>query len=78
VICLTIKMVNVMQLRDKESILYLRVIFRAFISSSDTTKKASAQEQNLIPSTDTGWAEKGLRAALRRRTWGCWLARNTT
>jgi len=23
-----------------------------------------------IPSTNTGWAENGLRAALRRRTWG--------
>ena len=29
-----------------------------------------------IPSTNTGWVENGLRAALRRRTWGCWLTRN--
>jgi len=25
-----------------------------------------------------GWAENGLRAALRRRTWACWLTRNST
>jgi len=30
-----------------------------------------------IPSTDTGWAENGLRAALRRRTWRCWLMRSS-
>ena len=28
-----------------------------------------------IPSTDTGWGMKGLRAALLRKTWGCWLMR---
>ena len=26
-----------------------------------------------IPSTNIGWVMSGLRAALRRRTWGCWL-----
>ena len=31
-----------------------------------------------IPSTNTGWAENGLREALRRRTWGCWLMRSST
>ncbi|GAB0183693.1 triadin [Grus japonensis] len=31
-----------------------------------------------IPSTTAGWAENGLRAALRRRTWGCWLMRSST
>ncbi|PKU29189.1 rna-directed dna polymerase from mobile element jockey-like [Limosa lapponica baueri] len=25
-----------------------------------------------IPSTNTGWVETGLRAAMRRKTWGCW------
>lgn len=25
-----------------------------------------------IPSTNTGWVENVLRAALMRRTWGCW------
>ena len=28
-----------------------------------------------IPSTNTGWAKYGLRAALTRRTWECWLMR---
>ena len=31
-----------------------------------------------IPNTSTGWAESGLRAALRRRTWGWWLMRSST
>ena len=31
-----------------------------------------------IPSTNTGWGMKGWRAALRRRTWGCWLMRSST
>ena len=30
-----------------------------------------------IPSTNTGWAENGLRAVLRRRTLGCWLIRSS-
>jgi len=30
-----------------------------------------------IPNTNTGWAENGLRAALRR-TSGCWLTRSST
>ena len=31
-----------------------------------------------IPSTDGGWAENGLRAALRRRIWGCrWMEDST-
>jgi len=30
-----------------------------------------------IPSTHTVWAENGLRAVLRRRTWGCWLRSST-
>ena len=30
-----------------------------------------------IPSTNTGWTESELRAALRRRTWGCWLMRSS-
>ena len=30
-----------------------------------------------IPSPNRGWIENGLRAALRRRTWGCWLARSS-
>ncbi|GAB0208082.1 mitochondrial enolase superfamily member 1 [Grus japonensis] len=31
-----------------------------------------------IPSTTTGWARNGLKAALRRRTWGFWLMRSST
>ena len=31
-----------------------------------------------IPSTNTDWAENGLRAALRRRTWVCSLMRSST
>jgi len=31
-----------------------------------------------IPSTNTGWGENGLRAAQRRRTWGCWVTRSST
>jgi len=30
-----------------------------------------------IPSTNTGWMENGLRAALRRMTWGYWLMRSS-
>uniref|UniRef100_A0A8B9MBB1 Obscurin, cytoskeletal calmodulin and titin-interacting RhoGEF n=1 Tax=Accipiter nisus TaxID=211598 RepID=A0A8B9MBB1_9AVES len=30
-----------------------------------------------LPSTNTAWAMSRLRAALRRRTWGCWLMRNS-
>jgi len=30
-----------------------------------------------IPSTNTGWVKNRLRAAVRR-TWGCWLMRNST
>jgi len=30
------------------------------------------------PTINTGWAENGLRAALRRRTWECWLMRSST
>ena len=29
-----------------------------------------------IPNSNTGCVEKGLRVALRRRTWGCWWMRN--
>ena len=29
-------------------------------------------------SQKTGWVENGLRAALRRRTWGCWWTRSST
>lgn len=31
-----------------------------------------------IQVTNTDWAENGLRAGLRRRTWGCWLMRSST
>ena len=31
-----------------------------------------------IPSTNSGWAENQLRAALRRRTWGSWLTESST
>jgi len=31
-----------------------------------------------ISNTSTGWAESGLRAALRRRTWGYWWMRSST
>jgi len=31
-----------------------------------------------IPSTDTWWLENGLRAALRRRTWGCQFMKDST
>ncbi|PKU36182.1 rna-directed dna polymerase from mobile element jockey-like [Limosa lapponica baueri] len=31
-----------------------------------------------IPGTNTGWVENGLKAALRRRTWGCWWMRSST
>ena len=41
-------MLNVMQQREMERFLYLRVIFKAFRSSTDTTKKVSAQQQNLM------------------------------
>lgn len=30
-----------------------------------------------IPSKNKGWAESGIRAALRRRTCGCWLTRSS-
>jgi len=30
-----------------------------------------------IPSTDIDWEQNGLRAALRSRTWGCWLMRSS-
>ena len=30
------------------------------------------------PSINTGWGMKGMRAALRRRTLGCWLTRSST
>jgi len=36
----------------------------------------SCSRVGVIPSTNTGWAENGLRAAMRRRTWGCWLTGN--
>jgi len=28
--------------------------------------------------SNTGWAENGLRGALRRRTGGCWFTRSST
>jgi len=31
-----------------------------------------------IPSTNTGREKNGLKAAWRRRTWGCWLTRRST
>ncbi|GAB0190565.1 cAMP-dependent protein kinase inhibitor alpha [Grus japonensis] len=31
-----------------------------------------------IASTTTGWVENGLKAALRRRTWGCWWMISST
>ena len=34
--------------------------------------KAKCKVQRAVPSTNTGWVENGLRADLRRRTWGCW------
>ena len=30
------------------------------------------------PNTNTGWEMSGLRAALWRRTWRCWLTRSST
>jgi len=30
------------------------------------------------PSTDTGWAENGFRAALRRQIWEYWLMKDST
>jgi len=40
-------------------------------SSSSTRQSARpCTWVRAIPSTNTGWAENGLRAALRRRTWG--------
>ena len=45
----------------------------AWTSWSSTRPSArSCMWVGAIPSTNTGWAEKGLRAALRRKTWGCW------
>jgi len=29
------------------------------------------------PNPNTGWTENGLRAAVRRRTWACWLTRSS-
>jgi len=36
--------------------------------------KCKALHIGAIPSTNIGWAENGLRPALRRRTWGCWCS----
>ena len=47
-----------------------------------TQHRSSAARQQLtvlhIPSTTTGWAQNGLRAALSRRTWGSWLISSST
>jgi len=32
----------------------------------------------VIPNTNKGCVENGLRAALKRKTWGCWLMRSST
>jgi len=44
------------------------------VQTSSSSTQASARcctWVRAIPSTNIGWAENGLRAALRRRTWGC-------
>ena len=46
---------------------------------SSTRPSARSYTQVMaFPTTNTGWAENGLRTALRRRTWGCWLMRSST
>ncbi|GAB0204424.1 mitochondrial enolase superfamily member 1 [Grus japonensis] len=40
--------------------------------------KAKCTWVRAIPSIATGWAENGLKAALRRRSWGCWWMRSST
>ena len=48
-------------------------------SWSPTRPSASSCTQvRAIPSTSTGWAENGLRAALRRKAWGYWWMRSST
>jgi len=47
-------------------------------ASSTRPSTESCTWVRAIPSTNKGWAENGLRAALRRRTWGCWLMRSST
>lgn len=41
-------------------------------------KIRSFTQTGAIQGTNTGWAESGLRAALRRRTWGFWVMRSST
>jgi len=46
--------------------------------SSARPSARSCRWVEVIPSPNTGWVENGLRAALRRRTWGCQLIRSST
>ena len=46
--------------------------------SSTRTSARSCTWVGAIASTNTCWADNGLRAALRRRTWGWWLTRSST
>jgi len=39
--------------------------------------KVKCTRVGAMPSTNTGWAENRLRAALRRRTWEYWFMRSS-
>ena len=44
--------------------------------SSTSSRARSCTWVRAIPGTNTGWGMSGLRAALQRRTWGCWWMKN--
>ena len=51
------------------------------MQTSWTSTRPSARSwtwDGAISSPNKGWVENGWKAALRRRTWGCWLTRRST
>ena len=54
------------------------MILEVFSNLNDSMILRSCTGVRVMPGTNAGWVENGLRAALRRKAWGCWLTRNPT